>query len=293
MITSGFNSAPVSKVLVFWVVASSIVASITDTKYYFYIQIVPHLWGWGQYWRLLAWQTCYTNSTEVLFAATTFYNLRIIERLWGSRKFASFLLLALPYTLLLPPLLLSLLRPLTLGHANYLPAGPTALLFALLAQYHAAIPASYQYRIGTSAAAADRTPSQQTTLPSPSQALNALRTQTITLSSKSLSYLIPLQLALSQFPHTILPAAVGWAVGYAYRNEVLPGTTWRVPGWMVGQEAKSGHGRGGGARQMEILRRRLEGENAAGTPVEGGGEARRRPLARLLGEQFLGNTGVR
>ena len=33
-------------------------------------------------------QACFANSTEVLFAAMTFYHLRVIERLWGSRKFA-------------------------------------------------------------------------------------------------------------------------------------------------------------------------------------------------------------
>lgn len=32
-------------------------------------------------------QACYTNSTEVLFAVMTIYHLRVIERLWGSRKF--------------------------------------------------------------------------------------------------------------------------------------------------------------------------------------------------------------
>ena len=32
-------------------------------------------------------QGCYTNSTEVLFAALTLYHMRIIERLWGTRKF--------------------------------------------------------------------------------------------------------------------------------------------------------------------------------------------------------------
>ena len=31
---------------------------------------------------------CYTNSTELLFATMTLYHLRIIERLWGERKFA-------------------------------------------------------------------------------------------------------------------------------------------------------------------------------------------------------------
>jgi hypothetical protein len=33
-------------------------------------------------------QACYTNSSEVLFATLCFYNLRVLERLWGSRKFA-------------------------------------------------------------------------------------------------------------------------------------------------------------------------------------------------------------
>lgn len=33
-------------------------------------------------------QSCYNNSPELLFAAMSLYQLRIIERLWGSRKFA-------------------------------------------------------------------------------------------------------------------------------------------------------------------------------------------------------------
>ena len=33
-------------------------------------------------------QATFTNSTEVLFAVLTFYQLRVVERLWGSRKFA-------------------------------------------------------------------------------------------------------------------------------------------------------------------------------------------------------------
>jgi hypothetical protein len=36
----------------------------------------------------MTWPLVYTNSTEVLFSAMTLYQLRIIERLWGSRKFA-------------------------------------------------------------------------------------------------------------------------------------------------------------------------------------------------------------
>ncbi len=56
MLSSGFTNAPVSKVLLFGLVASSIVVSVTDSKYYFWIQIVPHLWPYRQAWRILIWQ---------------------------------------------------------------------------------------------------------------------------------------------------------------------------------------------------------------------------------------------
>lgn len=88
MLTTGFSNAPVSRSLVYGIVAFSILASVTDTKHYFYIQVDPHLWRYRQLWRIFAFQFCYTNSTEVLFAAMSFYNMRVIERLWGSRKYA-------------------------------------------------------------------------------------------------------------------------------------------------------------------------------------------------------------
>ncbi|OCK84938.1 hypothetical protein K432DRAFT_439655 [Lepidopterella palustris CBS 459.81] len=284
MLTSGFTNAPVSRFLVFWVVAGALLASLTDTRYYIHIEVVPHLWVYGQFWRLLTWQICYTNSTEVLFAAMAFYHLRVIERLWGTRKFASFLLSTLPYTTLLPPLLLALiLRPLTFNRLNHLPAGPTPLIFALLVQYHAAIPHIYKYKIAAFA------PSSTTTS-------STLLTTGITLTSKTLSYILPAQLALSQLPGSAVAAAVGWAVGTAYRRDLLPyALTWRVPGWMVGEK------RGEGGREgFEGLRRRLEAEREAGSGLatgilaqggEGGQQRRRRTLGQMVVEQFRGAGG--
>ena len=88
MLSSSFTDTPVSRILVFGLVIASLLASILDIKHYFYIQVDLHLWRYHQLWRVLSYQFCYTNSTEVLFGAMTLYNLRIIERLWGSRKFA-------------------------------------------------------------------------------------------------------------------------------------------------------------------------------------------------------------
>ncbi|CAN9378390.1 hypothetical protein CC77DRAFT_962681 [Alternaria alternata] len=287
MISSGFTNAPVTQFLVFGTVIGALLATITDSRYYLHIQVVPHIWQYGQFWRFAVWQLSFTNSTEVLFAVLTFYQLRVVERLWGSRKFASFLLSTLPYTTLLPPLLLTfVLRPLTFGAINYLPAGPTPILFALLANYYAAIPYTYRYKISPWSAP---TPSSSSTQ-SNTQSLSALWSRSLTLTSKSLSYLPPLQLALSQFPGSLVAAAVGWGVGTAYRRDVLPGASrWRVPGWMVGEEKKGG---------FEGLRARLDAEReregggaglATGILAEDGQARQRRTLGDMVAEQFRGD----
>lgn len=83
-----FTNTPVTRLVALGIVSGSIIASVLDVKHYFYILVDTHLWRYRQLWRLLAYQLCYTNSTEVLFAAMSVYNLRIVERMWGSRKFA-------------------------------------------------------------------------------------------------------------------------------------------------------------------------------------------------------------
>ncbi|KAI9761467.1 MAG: hypothetical protein M4579_000977 [Chaenotheca gracillima] len=273
MLSSGFTNTPASRIFLLFVVLSSILASITDSKYLFYIQVVPHLWRYKQAWRIFVWQICFTNSTEVLFGSMLLYQMRVIERLWGTRKFASFAFSTLPYTTILPPLLLALmLRPLTFGRMNYLPAGPTPLIFALLAQYHAAIPQIYKYRVS------------MTTSPSPA-------TGSLLFSDKSTTYLLAVQLAFSQLPGSLLSASIGWIVGYAWRNDLLiPGVSrWRLPGWILHDETAG--------QRYEGLRRRLEGENAVAgegraTGVDeamGRGEAtQRRTLGTQILDQFRG-----
>lgn len=83
-----FTNAPVTRTLVVGLVSSSVAASLFDLKHYFYILVDTHIWKYHQTWRALIFQLCYTNSSEVLFAAMTLYNMRVVERMWGSRKYA-------------------------------------------------------------------------------------------------------------------------------------------------------------------------------------------------------------
>ncbi|KAF2203957.1 hypothetical protein GQ43DRAFT_496926 [Delitschia confertaspora ATCC 74209] len=290
MISSGFDNAPISRFLVFSTVLSALLISITDTKPYLPLAVVPHIWHYGQFWRCLTWWVGFTNSTEVLFAALGFYGLRVVERVWGGRKFGSFIIATLPYTVLLPPLLLIfVLRPLSFNRINYLPAGPTTILFALLAQYYAAIPYTYRYSITPVTAS----PSSSSTSSSPPSSMPSWN-KTLTLTSKSLSYIPFLQLALSQLPGSLIGALVGWAVGTAYRRDMLPGvSSWRVPAWIVGEKEPSGDAGFQGLMQRLDAESERDGGLASGILAREGvgngeGERRRRTLGELVGLQFRG-----
>ncbi|ROT42478.1 UBA domain-containing protein Ucp14 [Sodiomyces alkalinus F11] len=267
-----FANAPVTRTLVLGLVSSSTLASLFDVKHCFYILVDTHFWQYRQFWRTLSYQLCYTNSTEVLFASMALYNMRILEQMWGPRKYASFVLVSFLLTSLITPTLLSLfLRPLTIGLFNYLPAGPTPVIFAILAQYHAIVPHMYRYRVAAS-------PSQQPNETSPS----------LTFSDKSYRYALAIQLALFQWPGSLLGALVGWVVGYAWRNDLLPEALMqcRVPGWVVGIRTQRRRD------EFEGLRRRLEGENtgvASGSqvPVDGG-VATQRTVPQEMRDQLRG-----
>lgn len=142
------------------------------------------------------------------------------------------------------------------------------MIFALLAQYHAAIPYHYKYRLSA---------------PAP-PGTSANQEYGMMLTSKSTSYLLPLQLALSQLPGSAIAAGVGWLIGFAHRRELLPGTTsWRVPAWMVGADGQK--------ERYDSLRRRMEGEagRATGTDnAENREQVRRRGMVGGLVDQFRG-----
>jgi hypothetical protein len=160
------------------------------------------------------------------------------------------------------------IRPLSLGAVDFLPAGPTAIIFAVLAQYHAMVPHTYKYRVALSGT-------------------NASNDDFIglTLSDKSYKYLLAVQLAMFQWPGSLLGAVVGWLVGYAWRSELLPEkiTRWRVPGWLVGMRTQKRN------EGFEGMRRRLEGESsstgtASGVQGPDESDANRR---RTMGQQLI------
>ncbi|EXJ78440.1 hypothetical protein A1O1_08840 [Capronia coronata CBS 617.96] len=263
--TSGFSNTPVSRFVILSCISTSILTSILDIKHLLPIKPTPHLWPYLQFSRLLTFQTAYTSSTEILFSVALLYQFRVLERLWGSRKYASFLVVCFWLNVVLLPAFCLLLKTFTLGVYNYIPSGLTAVVFAGLSAWGDEIPRLYRYKIVTGGSSPTTT-RNTTTSPSSSSENDSSASQAqqetpgIVLSDKSTTYVLAAQLALSQFPYQLMPAAVGWIVGSAWMGELLPGrlNRWRVPAWMVGETSKRKQ-RG----QYEGLRRRLEEEGSS------------------------------
>src|SRR5271170_3998863 len=88
MVCVGFKNTPVTKYFLTSLIASSTFTSLVTLKPYTHIQIVPHLLHQWQWWRIPIWMISYSNAGEVLFACLAVYNLRGLERIFGSRKYA-------------------------------------------------------------------------------------------------------------------------------------------------------------------------------------------------------------
>jgi len=267
--TSGFTNAPATRAILTFLVSASLATSILSLKPYLPLKPTPHLWPYLQLWRILTFQLAYTSSTELLFSAAIIYQLRVLERIWGSRKFASFVVASYGLCMAGTVSLGLVSKMLTLGWWGYIPSGMTAIIISLVAVWRRELP-----RLGGFKILLDD---------------SSTSTRGIELSEKWTIYLLTAQLALSQFPYGLLPALVGWIVGNAWADELVPGglVRWRVPGWIVGEDAAGKRGR----EQYEGLRRRLEEENQDGMREVSDGVAIERQGGQEERRGFLGGVG--
>lgn len=95
---------------------------------------------------------------------------------------------------------------LALGHTlglEYLPAGPYTLVFSILYNFDKTVPASYIFKLFG-----------------------------FSFTSKSLLYLLSLQLVFAQTPNSVISATCGLLAGALYCSNVLGSQQWRIPVWL-------------------------------------------------------------
>jgi len=203
-----FVHATATKGLLALVGLTSFVGSTFGRKHLFHLQLVPHLSRDHQLWRLISRNLAFTSSIDLLISILLIYNTSItLERRFGTVKYASFLVMSSVLGTAFEVIAL------VFGHRlglEYLPAGPYTLVFSLLYNYEKSVPSSYTYKIFG-----------------------------LSLSSKSLVYLLSLQLVFSQSPNSIISAACGILAGIAYRSNLLGSRAWRIPGFVQSLAAKT------------------------------------------------------
>ncbi|KAF7722722.1 hypothetical protein EC973_002815 [Apophysomyces ossiformis] len=194
---TGFYNVPITKLLVLSIGGCSILAAMLDFKPLLHLQLSPHLTIHHQFWRLITSHCAFANSGEMFFGTLLLYTMRVIERQYGSAKYAAFVFLALLISTFLE--LGILVSAAKLGLRS-IPGGPYALIFAMLYQYHRIVPITYRFRIFG-----------------------------ITFNDKMFVYILALQIFLSQFFTTIAPCSCGLMAGALYRSDIGSIKQWRFP----------------------------------------------------------------
>ncbi|KAI8619942.1 hypothetical protein BC830DRAFT_1164955 [Chytriomyces sp. MP71] len=178
---SGFYNAPVSKAIFVVSGVSSLAMSVLVLNGR--RGVVGTLWS----------HVSFATSSEVLFSSLLFYSLRLLERQFGSNKFASLIAVSS----LLSAIVCALL-PWRSAH------GPYAPLFSALVVYAYHVPVTVRVRI-----------------------------LGLGISDKLVLYFLAAQLLWSQFPRSLTPAFAGILAGILYRSDDLPFKTWRFPATIV------------------------------------------------------------
>ncbi|KAJ6560269.1 hypothetical protein B0H19DRAFT_1147017 [Mycena capillaripes] len=127
------------------VALTSILVGVFDVKHYFHLQLVPHISRHYQYWRLGVHHLAFSSSSELFIAEILLYNVGVqIERQFGTLKFASFATITTLLATLVEFISLILFHRAGL---NYIPSGPSTLLFSIIYQYSRIVPSAYSFRI--------------------------------------------------------------------------------------------------------------------------------------------------
>lgn len=94
----GLSELPVTKLCMLATGLIPILASVADFKYLFVLFDDPFITEYKQYYRYFLFQIAAVNESDVALLTMVWYNLRHLERLFGSRKYLSIIVLCWLYT---------------------------------------------------------------------------------------------------------------------------------------------------------------------------------------------------
>jgi hypothetical protein len=141
-----------------------------------------------------------TSSSEMLFGMLLLYQCRILERMWGTKKFASFAVMTIGLSTGFQLLWLFALSKLGIKRTA---GGPYAFIFATMVQLIADIPVTFKVTAAN-----------------------------VQFSDKMMLYLLCLQMAFCAFPYSVYSAGSGVLAGLLYRLTGMK--RWRLSPSLIG-----------------------------------------------------------
>lgn len=96
----GLTAMPVTKLAMITTLVVPLMASIANYKHIFLLQYDPFLQTYHQYYRLFIFQFCAINESDTILLALLWYLFRHLERLLGSHKYLTLIVLSWAYTTL-------------------------------------------------------------------------------------------------------------------------------------------------------------------------------------------------
>ncbi|GLJ38692.1 hypothetical protein SUGI_0788700 [Cryptomeria japonica] len=185
---SGFQHAPVTKILVLLCGAVSIIAATQGRPYSFNLSYQAILKKF-HLWRLLTSAFIFSSTSELIFGLYLLYYFRVFERQIGSNKYSVFILFSTIFSILFE---LAILTGLKDTISSGLVPGPYGIIFSLFVPFFLDIPVSTRFQIFS-----------------------------FRFSDKSFVYLAGLQLLLSSWKRSFIPGICGVLAGLLYRANIF------------------------------------------------------------------------
>lgn len=153
----GFEGAPATRVLFFLMLVLPIAVSMWGFAHRLNLQIEPFILPWHQFSRLLLNQRAFVDQGSIMLAALIVYCARSIERILGTRRYVLCLVKIEALSTALTSLTLLVLY-FSAGVNLNVPAGPMALMGAILSLYCRLIPSVYRFTVTGVGTFSDKVP---------------------------------------------------------------------------------------------------------------------------------------
>ncbi|EGW31381.1 uncharacterized protein SPAPADRAFT_154450 [Spathaspora passalidarum NRRL Y-27907] len=240
---SGFVNTPITRTICILSTFLALSLSILQWKHYVKLSIDPYIIEYSQFWRILTYQLAVVNESDFLLTILLWFQFKVLERFYGSRKYLSIIVLFAVYNAVACLLLMSI-GQLLWYYANYfvkstilhydpseihytdtilneIIPGPLGVLSSLYVSYGSYIPLMYHFKILLTEPETNEE-GQPVEESGSSKELN--------LTNKFPVHVLYTLLILNNGFESIVPCTVGLILGRLHTYDLLPGgKSWFIP----------------------------------------------------------------